>query len=76
MGWDYLAELLYPEPTATEKLDQRAHPFEAKVQVKTVWADTDHIALSLSAAERLAKARLPSFIVAFTVDEKKNVTGM
>jgi hypothetical protein len=60
MGWDYLVECPYPDPDPATPLDKRPHPIECKVQVKTVWDGTRHVALKLSAAERLAKADRPS----------------
>jgi hypothetical protein len=76
MGWDYLVECPYPDPDAATPLDKRPHPIECKVQVKTVWDDTNHVALKLSAAERLAKADRPSFIVVLSVDVKLNFVAM
>jgi hypothetical protein len=78
MGWDYLVECPYPDPDPDPEsaLDKRPHPIECKVQVKTVWDHTDHVTLKLSAAERLAKASLPSFIVVLAVDVHLNFVAM
>ncbi len=48
----------------------------ARSRLRRFGADTDHVGLSLSAAEHLLKARLPSFIVVLAVDAKKNFTAM
>jgi hypothetical protein len=76
MGWDYLVECPYPDADAETPLDKRPHPIECKVQVKTVWDDTKHVDLKLSAAERLAKADRPSFIVVLSVDVKLKFVAM
>ncbi len=76
MGWDYLVECPYPKPDALMPLDKRPHPIECKVQVKTVWDGTNVVALKLSAAERLAKADRPAFIVVLSVDMELNVVSM
>lgn len=76
MGWDYLVECPYPDPDAATPLDKRPHPIVCKIQVKTVWDDTNHVDLKLSAAERLAKAGFPSFIVVLAVDAKLDFVAM
>ena len=76
MGWDYLVECPYPDPDAATPLDKRPHPMECKIQVKTVWDDTNHVDLKLSAAERLAKADLPSFIVVLSVNATLDFVAM
>jgi len=76
MGWDYLVQFPYPEPDMATPLDKRLPPMACKVQVKTVWDNTTHIDLKLSAAERLAKADRPSFIVVLSVDERLNFVAM
>jgi hypothetical protein len=76
MGWDYRVECPYPDPDMATPLDKRPHPVECKVQVKTVWNGNNSVALKLSAAERLAKADLPSFIAVLSVDVKLNLVAM
>lgn len=75
MGWDRLVEFPYSAARSVS-LDKRPHPIECKIQVKTVWADTTRISLTLSAAELLAKSRLPSFIIALAVNEALEFTAM
>lgn len=76
MGWDYLVECPYPAPDVATPLDTRPHPIECKVQVKTVWDGINHVDLKLSAAERLAKAARPSFIVVLSVNTNLDVVAM
>jgi hypothetical protein len=76
MGWDFLLEFPYPEVRAATSLNKRPHPIERKIQVKAIWADTDHVELSLSAAERLGRSRLPSFIIVPVIDENREAVCM
>lgn len=76
MGWDFLVEDRYPDPDIATPLDKRPHPIECKVQVKTIWSDNKEISLTLSAAERLAKSNLPSFVFALSIDADLNLVAM
>lgn len=76
MGWDYFVEFPYPDVGAPTSLDKRSHPIECKIQVKTIWSDTDHVDLSLSAAERLGRSRLPSFIIVPVIDANREAVCM
>jgi len=66
-GWDFIVEFPMPVPGGALALDQR-QPTSCSVQLKAT-AVTGPVSLRLSAAERLAKALKPTFIVVVRMTE-------
>ena len=61
-GWDFLVEFPQPGIEADTDVVARQEPLKCFVQVKTVWSGRPEINLGLSAAARLGKSPLPSFL--------------
>ncbi len=75
MGWDYFLEFSH-DLVSVLPLDKRPHPLECKIQIKTIWDDRESITLTLSAADKLARSRFPSFIIVIKMGENLQPTSM
>lgn len=72
MGWDFIVELPPEAVSEVVTLDQRPNALSCRIQLKTHWREEkDRVALSLSAAERLAKDPGPSFVLVLTAEASK-----
>lgn len=62
-GWDFFVEIPSDVSKNADHLDSRPLPPQCLFQVKTIQSSTHNVTLRLSAAERLAKSPLPSFLI-------------
>jgi hypothetical protein len=75
MGWDYFLEFPHVHIEGLS-FDKRPHPIECKIQIKTVWDDNNSVTLTLSAADKLARSPLPSFIIVVKINHALQQSGM
>ena len=69
-GWDFFVEFPHPATEAGTDVAARQPPLQCFVQVKTVWEGRPEVDLGLSAAARLGKSPLPSFLCILEASEE------
>lgn len=72
-GWDYIVN--WPQ-ALTGLYDIRPTPRSCLIQVKTVWAETSDISVTLAAIEQIAREAQPSFVVVQQVDDDLNYVAL
>ncbi len=75
-GWDFLVEFPHPAAGVDTDLAGRQQPLQCFVQVKTVWEGGREVELGLSAAVRLGKAPLPSFLCILEASEAPDIVRL
>ncbi|TCQ14635.1 hypothetical protein [Rhizobium sp. PP-CC-3G-465] len=69
LGRDRIVEFPSSERVETEPFDMRRAPLGCSIQIKSILATNDRVALTLSVAERLAGDNRPTFICILRVEE-------
>ncbi len=75
-GWDFFVEFPHPATEAGTDIAARQPPLQCFVQVKTVWEGRSEVDLGLSAAARLGKSPLPSFLCILEASEELVIRRM
>lgn len=70
IGRDRILEFPAQQRVETEPFDKRRAPLGCSIQIKSILATNDRVALTLSVAERLAGDNRPTFICILRVDEE------
>ncbi len=76
LGRDRVLEFPAKERIETEPFDMRRAPLGCSIQIKSILAANDRVALTLSVAERLAGDNRPTFICILRVDENDEIVDM
>nr|WP_314256750.1 hypothetical protein [uncultured Devosia sp.] len=69
LGKDRIIEFPSQRRVESEPFDKRRGPLGCSIQIKSILATNDRVALTLSVAERLASDNRPTFICILRVDE-------
>lgn len=72
-GWDFFLEFPHPIAEAGTDTAGRQQPLQCFVQVKTIWKGQSKVDLRLSAAARLGKMALPSFLCILEASEAPEI---
>lgn len=76
LGRDRVLEFPAKARIETEPFDLRRAPLSCSIQIKSILATNDRVALTLSVAERLAGDNRPVFICILRVDEDDEIVDM
>ena len=76
LGRDRVLEFPAKARIETEPFDMRRAPLGCSIQIKSILATNDRVALALSVAERLASDNRPTFICILRVDEHDEIVDM
>lgn len=76
LGRDRVLEFPAKARIETEPFDIRHPPLGCSIQIKSILAPNDRVALTLSVAERLAGDNRPAFICILRIDENDEIVDM